>query len=208
VLALAVLLFVVLRDRAGAGDDRGNGSAGATASGSTTAGGGGGLAAGELNATGPWRLVVGDHAVGADPGCTFRVVDADAGRTVRTFESVFAKTQQIQMRERGRFRFRVSSDSCLLEPSDGAGERSLPFDWPAGQGDSDAFSTDGKVVVSPSLPQGTTSCDVLLRSVADGHLVAARTMRRGQGEVTLDPGGSAAVYFGGTACDLAVRKPG
>jgi uncharacterized caspase-like protein len=205
VVALVVVLLLALH---GPGTGGGSpGSSGSSGDGSSaTAGALGGISAGRFDATGPWRLVVGDHAVGADPGCTFTVVD-DTGQEVHAFEAVYAKEQHIQLRDRGRFTFRVSGEPCLLRAVDGAGEAGLPFEWSAGKGDTDGISTDGKVVVRASFPKGTSSCELLLHSVADGHTVDAKTLTTHHDEEVLDPGGSAAVYFSGTTCDLAVRKP-
>ena len=210
---VAVVLLVALRPDGSGDDGSGDDGSGDEGSGLTAADGSAspstsaGILAGDFSASGPWRLVVGDIASGHDPGCTIQVQHASTEKPVRSFEGVYARSVQIQMRLRGRFRLRVSSDQCLVRAHGRAGEANLPFDLTAGQGDSDAFNTDGEVAVSATFPTGVTSCEVILRAVADGHPVFEKELQPQDGEVLLDPGGPAPVFFSDLACNLAVRKP-
>jgi eukaryotic-like serine/threonine-protein kinase len=147
-----------------------------------------------------WRMEI---AVGntVGEGCTVTLTNSDTGER-RSFEGVYG-TVSHQLLDQGRWTWTVSDPRCVVTEKSGAGAVTLPFVQRAGVGDSDAFRPDGPISVTMlDDPNGGTSCDLELRSVKTGKILAFRTVVQGGPPATLDPAAEAQVYIASNYCSF------
>jgi hypothetical protein len=147
-----------------------------------------------------WRMeIAAGNAV--REGCTVTLTNPDTGER-RSFEGIYG-TVSHQLLDQGRWTWTVSDPRCVVTEKSGAGAVTLPFVQRAGVGDSDAFRPDGPISVTMlDDPNGGTSCDLELRSVKTGKILAFRTVVQGGPPATLDPAAEAQVYIASNYCSF------
>lgn len=164
---------------------------------------GGGTWSGEFTAVSPWRLGIVDETDRVNnPGCTVEVTNTD------TDESVFRRMglygdKSFQMQQTGTFEWEVNDPGCRVFQRSGAGNAVLPFAWPGGLGDTDAFEAQGEIAVE--VVDSNSGCDLFLLDATNGQVVAfVRAVTEGDDPALLDPQESTQVYLEEVQCGIQV----
>ena len=141
---------------------------------------------------------------GNDVGCKVRLTNPDTGY-VRDWDSFYG-TKTFQMRDSGTFKPEVSDPGCLLMPLKGnGGVTDLDFTWPADEtGDSPVFQSPGAVNVRIGDRRGTSTCELQLRSDADGKTLFIEEADETENSVRLESNGPGLVFIDATSCDYTV----
>lgn len=152
----------------------------------------------------PWRLQIKDGISSPhhDNGCQVSVTNANTDD--RTQENGVYGTSSFQMHGSGRFRWEANDKACLVFAKDGAGKLDLPFAWPVGIGDTDAFRSPGRVAVDVTGYNGGSTCDLGLVSVTNGQPLDFKTAHKGHGPVVMTSNGPASVYLKDVTCKVRV----
>lgn len=169
------------------------------------AAGGGVLEPGEFTASAPWRLVVRDHTEMPN-GCLITLSKADGGDEVLRTPPLFG-TKSFQVHDSGRFTWTANDEGCLVVARNGSGSVDLPFGHLAG-GDTDAFTSPERVVVTVENANGDSGCDIELHDAGDGQLLDFGEAREGGEPLVLDPSGRPQVYVTEVYCDVQIAAGG
>jgi hypothetical protein len=180
-------------------------------SGSTTDGGGTGSAgatSGTFTMQAPWRLRIKNDIAGVsggvNNGCNVRVTKPDVGY-MRDWDDYYGTATTYQMRESGTFHYEVNDRGCQLFFLNGdGGEVPLPFPLSSADGDSPVFQSPGAVNVKIGDRHGTSTCELQLRSDADGHRLNIETAEETETSVRLESNGPRLVFIDATSCDYTV----
>jgi hypothetical protein len=186
IAAGAALVGVLLtQNREDAGDPPG-GSAGSTG--------------GTFTRESPWRLGL---SYQASSGCGFRLYGPQDELLVER-EDVY-RSETLQMRQSGSFRYEVNDPGCVVTWHSGRGEvSSLPFAWEGPRGDSPVFESPGSVTVEVDERYGTPVCTVWLRSDADGRPLQIVDVEAEQPSATLESDGPGSVFISASTCRYTV----
>jgi hypothetical protein len=171
----------------------------------------GASASGTFTQESPWRLQIKDDisdvSGGDDVGCSVTLTNDDSGALPREWDDFYG-TKTFQMRESGSFSWQVNDRGCQLLPHPGNGGVSdLPFPWPASEGDSPVFESAGSVTVRVEDREGTSECELSLRSDANGQLLDTRDAAEDQASVVLESNGPRRVFIEATTCSIRVLAP-
>jgi hypothetical protein len=154
----------------------------------------------------PWRLKIDDATDddgGTDVGCD--VTLTNAGNTyLRTWRNFYGASTY-QMHDSGRFTYKANDPGCIVVHQNGDGFVSLPFDSVAEDGDTAAFRSPGSVSIRVDQWNGSSTCKLTLRTVAEGKAVAVDDAVDGRGPVRLGTNGPARVYVDSPTCDIRVQ---
>lgn len=157
----------------------------------------------------PWRLKIDDSTEddgGGDVGCA--VTLTNSANTYQRVWKNFYGASTYQMHDSGRFTYRASDPGCLVVHENGDGFVSLPFSSVATDGDTAAFRSPGFVSVQVNQWNGSSTCKLTLRTVAEGKAVAVDDAADGKGPVRLGTNGPARVYVDSPTCDIHVQAAG
>ncbi len=154
----------------------------------------------------PWRLKIDDSTEddgGGDVGCNVTLTNA-ANTYQRTWKNFYGASTY-QMHDSGKFTYRADDPGCLVVHEDGDGFVSLPFESVATDGDTPAFQSPGFVSVRVDQWNGSSTCKLTLRTVAEGKAIAVDDAVDGKGPVRLGTNGPARVYVDSPTCDVHVQ---
>ena len=147
--------------------------------------------AGQHDALTSWRLQI-TPTEPVDGGCTVTATSSKTGET-RIFRGINGGPAKYQMPDEGNWTWDVNDTSCEVTPLVGSGQDELPFERPAGYGDTDAFDVSGPVEVAVDDPLGQGRCPVQLRALEDGSVLDRATPGLDGEPELLDPGGRTGV---------------
>ena len=149
----------------------------------------------------PWRMVIAGNA--GPGGCGVRLTNMRTGE-VRIFEGIYSQESR-QLLDEGNWRWTTSDPRCVVTTRSGGGTAELPFVLRVGSGDSDGFRADGPVTVTIlEVEAQASSCDLELRSLSTGGILAFATATVGGPPATLDPDSPTTVYIADSYCGFRV----
>ncbi|NUR06823.1 MAG: hypothetical protein HOQ45_07435 [Nocardioidaceae bacterium] len=179
-----------------------DGDPGAT---STNGGGGGDTVTDTFTTEAPWRFKIDNDTEATrdgEIGCDVTLTPAD-NTDQRVWRNFFGASTY-QMADGGDFTYQVNDPGCLVVHLDGDDLTSLPFSSNAQDGDTRAFQSPGFVSISVSAWNGSSTCKLVLNTVAEGKTINTADAVDGKGPVRMSTNGPARVYVASPTCDIQV----